>query len=354
MNHLIERTDPFSSEMDKEAKPDNQTLENKLWIKFGSAGATVSNTYDAITKRLLDLLDDMVIVEFVNHIFSKNYSKDSKVTRLATESTDQVLKTQRCDYYIAIENDFFHIEIQSVSDSKMSLRIFEYVIHEAITHGKEKTDGERTKLIIPESVVFYLRKGKKSLPDKPVILHQNDKQDFVFGPKSVFIADYSYDQMLEKYMYPLLPFYPMRYEKVLLNAHSESDEKSILDDLAESTAELKNAVEKVIITHTDYSFIKYWTLKVFEIILEKARKRGTLVNEKEAYRIMQMISDEMITGYDIYKDLELSEAKGRAEGREEGITETALNMLKLNAPEDFISQCTGFTLEEIENLRKQL
>jgi hypothetical protein len=188
------------------------------------------------------------------------------------------------------------------------------------------------------------------LPDKPVILHQNDKQDFVFEPKSVFIADYSYDQMLEKYMYPLLPFYPMRYEKVLLNAHSESDEKSILDDLAESTAKLKNAVEKEIITHTDYSFIKYWTLKVFEIILEKARKRRTLVNEKEAYRIMQMISDEMITGYDIYKDLELSEAKGRAEG----ITETALNMLKLNAPEDFISQCTGFTLEEIEKLRKQI
>jgi len=143
---------------------------------------------------------------------------------------------------------------------------------------------------------------------------------------------------------------------------AESDEKSILDDLAESTAKLKNAVEKEIITNADYSFIKHWTLKVFEIILEKSRKRGTLVNEKEAYRIMQMISDEMMTGYDIYKDLELIEAKVRAEGRAEGIaegelkgiTETALKMLKLNAPEDFISQCTGLSPEKIAELRKQI
>ena len=73
---------------------------------------------------------------------------------------------------------------------------------------------------------------------------------------------------------------------------------------------------------------------------------------------LKMISDEMMTGYDIYKDLELIEAKVRAEGIAEGelkgITETALKMLKLNAPEDFISQCTGLSPEKIAELRKQI
>jgi predicted transposase/invertase (TIGR01784 family) len=140
----------------------------------------------------------------------------------------------------------------------------------------------------------------------------------------------------------------------------------ILEDLTESMSKLKHAAEKEIIKQKDYIFIKYWTVQVFEIMLEKARKRGTLVNEKEANRIMLMVSDEMMTGYDIYKDLELSKAEGRAEGRAEGIaegmaegerkgvTETALNMLKLNIPADLISQCTGFSLEKIEELRKQI
>ena len=39
MNHLNERMNPFSFGMDKEEKPDSQTVENKVQMKVGSGFA---------------------------------------------------------------------------------------------------------------------------------------------------------------------------------------------------------------------------------------------------------------------------------------------------------------------------
>ena len=55
--------------------------------------------------------------------------------------------------------------------------------------------------------------------------------------------------------------------------------------------------------------------------LNKAKNVNTFVNEEEAYRVMQMMLDEPIEGFDIYKALRESETKGFKKGHEEGLEE---------------------------------
>ncbi|MBR3536886.1 MAG: Rpn family recombination-promoting nuclease/putative transposase, partial [Oscillospiraceae bacterium] len=118
----------------------------------------ITTNYDGIAKSLLDSMKDESLVDFINSSFSKNFKKDSKVVRLATETYDEELKQKRCDYFIRIENDLFLIEIQSNDDSEMAMRIFDYGIRGAKIHGSVKND-EIIDLKLPEPVVFFLRKN---------------------------------------------------------------------------------------------------------------------------------------------------------------------------------------------------
>jgi len=80
---------------------------------------------------------------------------------------------------------------------------------------------------------------------------------------------------------------------------------------------------------------------------------------------VQMMLDEPIEGFDIYKALRESETKGfkkgheegREEGREEGITEnkitTARSLLASGVSDDIIINCTGISLADFEKIKAE-
>lgn len=55
----------------------------------------IKTNYDGIVKSLLDSMKDESLVAFINSSFSKNFKKDSKVVRLATETYDEELKQKQ-------------------------------------------------------------------------------------------------------------------------------------------------------------------------------------------------------------------------------------------------------------------
>ena len=58
--------------------------------------------YDGMAKRALDTMKDENLIIFINRIFDRDLSVKSKVTRLATETYDEKIKQNRCDYYVCV------------------------------------------------------------------------------------------------------------------------------------------------------------------------------------------------------------------------------------------------------------
>ena len=317
----------------------------------------ITTNYDGIAKSLLDSMKDESLVAFINSSFSKNFKKDSKVVRLATETYDEELKQKRCDYFIRIENDLFLIEIQSNDDSEMAMRIFDYGIRGAKIHGSVKND-EIIDLKLPEPVVFFLRKNNPKEKLSVRISGPNENDSFTYEARVIYLDDYSFKDMIDRSMFPMIPFYMMRYEKKLFDQHTVKDETVILTDLRKCSESLKEAYRSNRIGREIYKYIRDWLVSVFRAIVRKAEEKQTFINPKEADEVMQMIIDEPIEGYDIFQTLKESELKGEKrglkKGKIEGKTEVALNMLKNNIPDDLILNCSSISAETLEKLKKQI
>ncbi len=66
----------------------------------------------------------------------------------------------------------------------------------------------------------------------------------------------------------------------------------------------------------------------------------------------------MNTERDTYNQIEYARKSGREEGREEGLKEgqskIAMNLIRLGASHEIITQATGLSEEEVSKLKKEL
>jgi len=325
------------------------------------SGKTVTS-YDGIAKRLLDNMDDERMITFINHTFSRAFRKDSAVTRLATETYDSETKQRRCDYFVKIDDDMFLIEIQSYEDDEMAIRIFEYGSRGAVLHTRKITEDDTIDIQLPEPVVFYLRKGDKVRDRLSVRIHRSGSdEEYRYEAKVVYVEDYDMDGLIETGMYPLVPFYPMRYEKILNKNHSEEDENSILRDFEASFRKITAAMKSQKFGAEYYLYIKESMIKVFGGVVERMKNSGKMKSVKEARAVMQRIVDEPIEMFDIFKALEDSREEGIEQGKAEGKFESIKVMKYLTKnyteekPEDeLIGEMTEKLEISIEEAREYL
>jgi len=276
--------------------------------------------YDGITKHLLDNMNDKTMIEFINSTFERNFSIDSTVVRLATETSDEESRQKRCDYFIKINDDFFLIEIQSYEDDEMAIRIFEYGSRGAMLHSREKNGRDTIELQLPEPVVFYLRKEGTFRDRLSVKLRRTGSNDtFDYEAKVVYVEDYDFDSMMENSMFPLIPFYPMRYEKMLKRKHSNQAEKDMLTDLTGCYEKLKNAVKAGKLGGTYFQYMSMSMSNVFKSMIERMKQYGNIYNVKEANEIMQRMVDEPMEIIDIFGALKESREEGEITGMKRGV-----------------------------------
>jgi len=285
--------------------------------------------YDGITKHLLDNMNDRTMIQFINSTFDRKFSSDSTVVRLATETSDEETRQKRCDYFVKIGDDFFLIEIQSYEDDEMAIRIFEYGSRGAMLHSNGKNGSDTIELQLPEPVVFYLRKEGTVRDRLSVKLRRTGSNEtFDYEAKVVYVEDYDFDSMMENSMFPLIPFYPMRYEKMLKRKHSSQDENDMLTDLTGGYEKLKNAVKAGKLGGTYFQYMSMSMSNVFKSMIERMKKYGNVHNEKEAKEVMQKMVDEPMEILDIFGALKESKEEGIEEGRKEGREEGEITGMK--------------------------
>ncbi|MBQ3543997.1 MAG: hypothetical protein IJA34_03245, partial [Lachnospiraceae bacterium] len=221
-----------------------------------------------------------------------------------------------------VQKKFYHLECQSTVNGSMVVRMFEYDSQIALKHREEV--GNVLNLKFPESAVLYLRHNKNT-PDSLKVNIETPGGNVSYDIKTLKVKEYSLDEIFEKKLLFLIPFYIFTYEAELENIN-DSDEKiwkliCEYDDIVKRLEDLNSVGE---IDTYEIISIKYITKKVVESLASKCEdvKKGVesvmggKVLDYEAKRIRdaaleegRMMAEEMLEEERLKAEEMLEEAR---------------------------------------------
>ena len=267
-------------------------------------GGSNQNIYDSVFHTIVQNLPQLLIA-LINLTFGKDYPEDITITHLK-ETHHRKTGNTRTDCFLLIGEATYHIECQTRHDGVMALRMFEYDMAIALEEAWQK---QVEKIRMPSSCVIYLSHTKNT-PDvyRLTILGQDD-QRMEYRCPVIKVQNYSLDELFEKNLLMLLPFYIMRYESKFPDMEKDDDlRRQFLDEVAALSDRLEKTVspddkagvyQDLIQLITD---IAKYELKAYRNTLEGV----TTIMEA---RILPLPSDS----------LRAAERRGVARGIEQGI-----------------------------------
>ena len=152
-----------------------------------------------------------LFVALINEVFGTSFSDNIKIE---THRNEFITKTGKIitDSIFAIEGHLFHIECQSNPDNTMAIRMFEYDFSIALEEAVNQGDPYEIKL--PESCVIYIR-STKNTPDTLTARIRIGNEEIIYSTKVIKAASYTLNELISKDLKVLLPYYMVRYEKLL-------------------------------------------------------------------------------------------------------------------------------------------
>ena len=220
-------------------------------------------------------------------------------------------------------------------DQSILIRIFEYTSQIALDDS-EKGD-QILRVSFPHAGLLLL-KEERSAPDGAKIIITTPEGELSYHVPIVKRSDIGLDELFEKRLYFLIPFYILNYRDRIDRLESDERER---EDFIGTYSEIRRRLE------TDLEERKL-TLFSFGVIIESMRR--VAFNVTAGHETVQEKVGDMMGGQimelDWIKAWREAEAEGRAEGRAEGSTETRTEDIKIfisdkredNIPDDRIKE----------------
>ncbi len=176
----------------------------------------VSNTpFDDAHKTLAHDCPSLLI-PVINEAFDENYMGDEKIVFSHNEHFINIqgepTKEKRTDSCFEIHGQSvkkYHIESQSTADSSLLLRLFEYDSQAALDDAA--VEGNRLVVDFPRSAVIFLRHTKNT-PDEMETMIRTPGGNVSYKIPVIKSKNYTLEEIFEKNLLFLLPFYIFRYE----------------------------------------------------------------------------------------------------------------------------------------------
>ena len=160
-----------------------------------------------------------LLIPVINEVFGKNYSGDEQIIFRPNEhfinqqdGNEQKRITDSSFSIISHDNseEKFIFECQSANDDTLLIRIFEYITQEALDSG----NITKYKLVvtIPHATLLLLR-SKKRTPNFMNIVINTPGGSVSFDVPVMKVQSYSLQQIFDKNLLFLLPFYIFNLEK---------------------------------------------------------------------------------------------------------------------------------------------
>ena len=309
----------------------------------------VNTPYDDVFRTLLNDCSSLII-PVINEVFDECFSGNEKVVFspeihfLNQQDGEEVKRITDSSFTIVGKDEKkFLYECQSTADSSMLVRIFEYATQIALDQGEiiENT----LKVEIPRSAILFLR-STQATPDKMKIEMTTPGGTVSFDIPVMKSQQYGIDEIFEKNLLFLIPFYIFSHESRFEEYNNDKDKLEILKaEYIDIMLRLDHLLENGSISAYTRKIIMEMSDKVLENIAQKFEHvregvksvMGGKVLEHEAKAILR---EGWKQGHE--QGCEQGREQGRREGegfgRMEQAKETAFNLRTIGLEEETIAK----------------
>ena len=302
----------------------------------------MANIYDGAFRTILNDCRKLII-PVINEIFGETYTGEEEIRFFPNEhfldQQDEADKERITDTNFTVFGKIpkkYHVECESsLPDGKITIRLFEYDAQIALDEG-EVTE-ETLTVTFPNTAVLYLRTYKKT-PDKMKYVIVTPGGTVQYDVPIMKIQTYSLEDIFEKGLLMLIPFYIFSHEKGF--PEYDSNEQKLEDLKAEY---------RIILERLD-ELERQGVIGAFDkrTIIELS---GDVIKEiAQKYENVQKVGD-MMRGVLIETSARTILKQGKSQGISQNQRETALRMLKRGKMTiEEIAEDTGLSVTEVERL----
>ena len=203
----------------------------------------MANIYDGAFRTILNDCWKLII-PVINEIFGETYTGEEEIQFFPNEhfidQQDEADKERITDTNFTVSGKIpkkYHIECESsLPDGRITIRLFEYDAQIALDEG-EVTE-EILTVTFPNTAVLYLRTYKKT-PDKMKYVIITPGGTVQYDVPIMKVQKYSLDDIFEKRLLMLIPFYIFSHENGFPEYNSNEQK------LAELKAEYQEILERL-------------------------------------------------------------------------------------------------------------
>ena len=190
--------------------------------------------YDNVFKTM-KMKHKRLFISVINDVFGKNYPLDVKVDVLPSEGYltenetadgSKEIEEQVSDFLIKIRDEVYLLECQSYDDGSMAIRIAEYAF--IVARQFAVWDIGKATIPMPQFTVIYVKRTEKTPKATTITFTFPDGQSVDYKSDNVILEELTREYIIEKKLFPYIPFYIARYEKDIV---SGNDIEAAVDDL---------------------------------------------------------------------------------------------------------------------------
>ena len=163
-----------------------------------------------------------LFISVINDTFGKNYPMDTKIETLPSEGYltesetvdgSKDIEEQISDFLIKIGSEIYLLECQSYDDGSMAIRIAEYAF--IVARQFATWDIGSATIQMPRFSIIYVKRTERT-PKKTILTFTfPDGQTVNYESDNVILEEFTKEYIVEKRLFPYIPFYIARYEKEL-------------------------------------------------------------------------------------------------------------------------------------------
>lgn len=175
-----------------------------------------------------------LFISVINDIFGKDYPMDAKVDVLPSEGYltesespdgNREIEEQISDFLMKIGSEIYLLECQSYDDGSMAIRIAEYAF--IVARQFAVWDIGHAVIPMPRFSIIYVKKTDKTPKSTTITFTFPDGQRVDYKSANVILAEFTKEYIVEKRLFPYIPFYVARYEKEI--AYGDRIEEAVRD-----------------------------------------------------------------------------------------------------------------------------
>lgn len=190
--------------------------------------------YDNVFKTM-KMKHKRLFVSVINDVFNKDYPVDVKVevlpsegylTESETADGSKEIEEQISDFLIKIGSEVYLLECQSYDDGSMAIRIAEYAF--IVARQFAEWDIGYATVPMPQFSVIYVKRTERTPRSTIITFTFPDGQTIDYKSENVILDNLTKEDIIEKRLFPYIPFYIARYEKEIA---SEGDIENVIEEL---------------------------------------------------------------------------------------------------------------------------